>query len=374
MVVTHTLLHEKYHTTNTPHIMSQNRYNNKQYIEDVRSVANIDLPWKKLYNSSVLISGATGLIGSALVDVLMYKNNEGLNCKVYALCRNLKKAESCFSNWLNNMLLAIKSSDVNLPLNPPDFDTIGFVLHLASNTHPVLYATDPIGTICTNVIGLKNMLDLSANKNVKRFLFTSSVEVYGENRGDIDYFDERYCGYIDSNTLRAGYPESKRCGEALCQAYSKQKGLDIVIGRVARSYGPTMSLNDSRAISQFIVKGSRNEDIVLKSEGKQLFSYAYVTDTVSGLLTILLAGKSGDAYNIADENSNISLRNLAEMIADYSGTNVIFDLPNSVEASGYSKTTKALLNGTKLKELGWKPFYRIETGIPRTIDILKYLN
>ena len=249
-----------------------------------------------------------------------------------------------------------------------------YVLHLAANTHPMLYATDPIGTITTNLIGAQNMLDFSVEHNATRFLFASSNEMYGENRGDVEFFDEDYCGYINCNTLRAGYPESKRCSEALCQAFKQQKGLDVVIARLTRSYGPTMNMSDTKAVSQFIKKGIAGEDIVLKSDGTQYFSYTYMADAVSGLLWILLAGENGEAYNIADESGDIQLRDLAANIAAINGKNVVFEIPDAIEASGYSRVTKARLNGDKLKKLGWAPQYDIKTGMERTISILKSIN
>ena len=187
----------------------------------------------------------------------------------------------------------------------------------------------------------------------------------------LHFFREESCGYIDCNTLRAGYPESKRCGEALCQAYRKQKGMDIVIPRLTRSYGPTFLETDTKAISQFIKKGVQGEDIILKSAGTQFYSYTYVADAVSGLLTVLLKGEDGEAYNIADESSDITLRDLAELIAGISGKEVRFEIPDAVEAAGYSKATKARLDGHKLQALGWQPQYDIRTGIERTITILK---
>ncbi len=346
-------------------------YRSDIYIADIFQIANTELPWNKLRNKTILISGATGLLGSYLVDVLMQKNSEGLNCKVYALGRTQRKAEDRFSKWWGDKRLVFLPYDVNKPFVRDDVGTVDYVLHLASNTHPVQYATDPIGTITTNIIGLQNMLEFAVGHHATRFAFASSNEIYGENRGDVDLFDESYCGYIDSNTLRAGYPESKRCGEALCQAYKSQKDLDVVIPRFTRSYGPTMLLTDTKAISQFIRKGIAGEDIVLKSAGNQYYSYTYMADAVFGLLTVILCGESGEAYNIADEASNITLKDLAWIIANYAGRQVVFEIPDSVEAAGYSKATKALLDGNKLKKLGWKPFYTIQDGIPRTIDILR---
>ena len=151
----------------------------------------------------------------------------------------------------------------------------------------------------------------------------------------------------------------------------KQKGIDVCIPRLTRSYGPTMLMSDTKAISQFIRKGIAGEDIVLKSAGTQYYSYTYVADAVGGLLTVLLLGKSGEAYNIADEASDMQLKDLAALIARNSGTKVVFEIPDAVEAMGYSKATKARLDGSKLKELGWKPMYDLRSGIRRTIEILR---
>lgn len=348
-----------------------NLYSNNFYIEDVNLVASESLPWEKLHNRSIFFSGATGLIGSFLVDVLMQKNENGLNCTIYTLGRSAEKAKNRFLKWWDNRYFIFIQNDINNPLVLNELGNIDYVMHLASNTHPALYSLDPIGTINTNIIGLQNMLHFAAMHKSTRFLFASSNEIYGQNRGDVEFFDESYCGYIDSNTLRAGYPESKRCGEALCQAYKSQEGLDVVIARLTRSYGPTMLMSDTKAISQFIKKGIANEDIVLKSSGTQYYSYTYMADAVSGLLWILLAGKKGEAYNIAEEHSDIMLKDLAAIIAEIKGREVVFEAPDAVEAAGYSKATKARLDGHKLQELGWEPKFDIRSGIRRTIDILE---
>ena len=347
-------------------------YQNNLYMEDV---VNMDIPWEKLKDKRIMISGATGLIGSFLIDVILENNIiNKLNCMVYALSRNTEKAKIRFSKYSNDPHLIFIPYDVKNPFIQDNLKTIHYVLHLASNTHPLQYSTDPIGTITTNIIGIQNMLDFAVEHRATRFAFASSNEIYGENRGDVEFFDENYCGYINSNTMRAGYPESKRCGETLCQAYKAQKELNVVIPRFTRSYGPTMLMSDTKAISQFIKKGIAEEDIVLKSAGKQFYSYQYVADSVSGLLTILLCGKNGEAYNIAEEHSDIMLKDLAAAIADISGKKVVFEIPDSVEAAGYSTATKARLNGLKLQALVWKPKYDIKSGIERTIAILKEIH
>lgn len=345
------------------------------YQEDLRKIASAPfLPWSALQDSSLFISGATGMIGSCLIDAMMQINQDnGLNCKVFALSRNQQKARSRFAGWLDSSLLQIIEGDVNGVIPFPERNACDFVLHLASNTHPVAYATDPIGTITANIIGTKNMLDLAVRCHARRFLFASSNEIYGENRGDQELFDESYLGYLDCNTLRAGYPESKRCGEALCQAYRKQKSLDVVIARLTRSFGPTLQPSDTKAMSQFLRNGLNGDNIVLKSAGNQFYSYTYTADAVAGLLTVLLKGEDGLAYNVADSSCDIRLKDLAALIASAAGTQVIFDLPDAIESAGFSKATKARLDGTRLRNLGWAIQYPLKEAITRTLVILKDL-
>ena len=351
-----------------------NLYENFYYMEDVQLTSHLNLPWYKLQNKSLMISGATGLIGSFLIDVILEKNlKDNLNCTIYALGRNEKKAKFRFSRFFDSPHFVFIPYDVRLQLVRDDIETVDYIFHLASNTHPLLYATDPVGTITTNVIGTQNMLEFALKHNASRFVFASSNEIYGENRGDVELFDEDYCGYINCNTLRAAYPESKRCGEALCQAYKAQNGLDVVITRLTRSFGPTMLMSDAKAVSQFIKRGIAGEDIVLKSSGNQYYSFTYMADAVSGLLWSVLKGNSGEAYNISDEDGDITLKDLAETIAQICGKRVIFEIPDTVEAAGYSKVTKARLNGRKLQALGWRPQYNIKDGMERTIRILKSL-
>ena len=218
-----------------------NIYENELYLDDVDYAAKLDLPWEKIEGKTVLLSGATGLIGSFFIDVIIKKNlSDGLNCTICAMGRNEERARARFQPYAGNPNFVFIRHDVTEPLADEKPGKVDYVLHLASNTHPMLYATDPIGTIMTNITGLQNLLDFAADRFAGRFIFASSNEIYGENRGDTELFDEEYCGYINCNTMRAGYPESKRCGEALCQAYKAQKNLDVVIARFTRSYGPTM--------------------------------------------------------------------------------------------------------------------------------------
>lgn len=349
-------------------------YDSRLYMEDIKLVACCNYKWEMLRGKSVAISGGTGMIGSFIVDVLMYQNDVmDLDTHIYVLGRSREKACDRFGKYMACDKFHFVCHDINEQLDTADKlqSGIDYIIHAASNTHPAAYAGDPIGTISANVLGTKYFLDFAGKAGCKRFVFLSSVEIYGENRGDTDKFYEGYLGYIDCNTLRAGYPESKRTGEALCQAYRKQWGLDIVIPRLSRIYGPTMLMSDTKAISQFILKGAYGEDIVLKSEGTQLYSYAYVADAASAIIKLMLEGENGQAYNVASDASDLTLRELAEQIADYVGKNVVYELPDKAESTGWSKATKALLDCEKLKGTGWKSLYGMKDGIIRTIDILR---
>ena len=344
------------------------------YKEDLQLLAESSfIPWDRLAGKTLILSGGTGLIGSLLVDAIMQKNLQaGLNCDIYAIGRNEERGRERFLQWWDSKNFHFVRADVNKAFAEPSFaEDADFVIHLASNTHPVAYATDPIGTITTNITGAQNMLDLAvrSRKNC-RFVFASSNEIYGENRGDTECFRESDLGFIDCNTLRAGYTESKRCGEALCQAYRKQHNLECVIARLTRSYGPTLLSTDTKALSQFIRNALNREDIVLKSKGNQFYSYTYAADAVAGLLTVTLAGQDGEAYNIAEESFDIPLAEIAAILARLAGTHVVFDIPDAVEAAGFSKATKARLDGSKLRALGWRAGYNMEEGLRRTLSIL----
>ena len=386
---------------------------NKLYMEDIDRVAELPIEWEKLQGKSIMISGAIGMIGSTLIDVLMRKNAvSSLGVTVIALGRSAAKAGERFAEYLGSGNFCFAECDINDRESLEEGVSkalkaggdarsalsdaqgtemagnagraagaaegaagvrVDYVFHAASNTHPRAYANDPIGTVVTNIIGLNNLLDFAADHGCERFLFASSNEVYGENRGDTELFDEKYCGYIDCNTMRAGYPESKRAGEALCQAYIRQKNLDVVIPRFTRSFGPRLLESDTKALSQFLHKAVAGEDIVLKSEGTQFYSYTYVCDAVAGMLYCLMRGECGEAYNIADVSCDITLRDLAKILADTAGKKVVFELPDAVEAAGYSKATKARLDSAKLQALGWKAMFDIHTGLEHTVRILKEL-
>lgn len=346
--------------------------NSKWYKEDIKYIADSDVDWQELNNASILITGATGLIGTVFVDALMYKNkNDGLNVKIFALARNKEKIQNHFSDYRKDSLFKPVESDIAREIRVKE--NVDYIINLASNTHPVLYATEPIKTIDSIVTGTKNVLEFAAGHKVKRVINASSVEIYGENRGDTERFTEDYCGYIDCNTLRAGYPEGKRLSETLCQAFVAEKNLDVISARLGRVYGAPLLVSDTKATTQFIRSTVSGNDIILKSEGKQIYSYVYVADAVTAFLILLTKGVSGEAYNIASDEIK-SFRETAETLADINDKKILLQIPSETERKGYSVVQKALMDSSKIKMLGWRASYSLKKGLERTVYTLRSVN
>ena len=319
---------------------------------------------------SFFISGAAGLIGSYLTDLLAVADRMLLlGVRIVACDRDGRLLDARFPDGFSDAIVKLPVDVCVGDLPPGGFD---YVIHAASNTSPMDYARKPIDTIWSNVFGAKRLMDLAVRGSARRFLFCSSVEAYGRNNGDVDAFDESYSGYVDSNTVRAGYPSAKRCVEALCNAYAvEHPGFDFVIARIGRFYGPTVIAGDAKAPSQFVGNAVRGEDIVLKSEGTQLFSWGYVGDCATALLTLLQKGERGVAYNVADPGSVAMVKEFARFAADAAGARLAFAPQSQAERAAYSKIAKATMDVSRLTALGWSAAYHLREGIERTVRFIR---
>lgn len=335
------------------------------YREDIKHVASQNIPWKKLSNKNILVTGATGMIGSTLIDVLMSHQRQDYH--VYASGRNESKINSLFEKYIDNPYFHFLKHDVRKPL---ESDTVfNFIIAGAGVASPQLYSTDPVSVIKSNLWGVDNLLSYGVNHSLEKFLYVSSGEVYGEGDGRI--FTEDYSGYVDCTSLRSCYPSAKRTSESLCIAYSHQYKIDVSIARPCHVYGPNFSESDKRVYAQFIRNVLQNENIVMKSTGSQYRSWCYVVDCVSALLYILLKGENGEAYNIADENSNITIKELAETIAEIGHKKVIIDVPEETEKAGYNVVKKSLFSTDKLRSLGWSCSGTIKEKLEATVNALR---
>lgn len=337
---------------------------NKQnilYKEDIASILSVD-GINALKGKSFLITGATGMVGTHIIDALMALG--AIN--IHAVGRDKQKASERLGEYYDSPLFNFIEQDVCNPL--PDIP-VDFIIPLASNTHPLAYSQFPVETMLVNLKGAEHALNLAIKYDAV-ILYPSTVEVYGNAIGD-DVFTEDYTGHLNLATARACYTESKRSSEALCQSYISEKGAKVKIARLSRLFGPTMLMSDSKASSQFIKKAIAGEDIVLKSEGNQYFSYTYVTDAVKAMLHILIHGEYGVAYNISNEMCDVRLKEFASLCAKYNGKDIVFDLPSETERKGFSIAAKAILDNTRLKTIGWQPTYTMQDALHRTIETLR---
>ena len=338
------------------------------YSDDIREVAKLRLPWEELYNCNVLVAGATGLIGSCLVDVLMARPNRSYH--VYAMGRNLMRMEQLFGKYKTEDGFHTIIGDVTKPLSI--HQPVHYIIHAASGAAPSVFSNHPVEVMKANVNGVIHLMEYGIQHQLKRFLYISSGEVYGEGDGRV--FTEDYSGYVDCNTPRSCYPSSKRAAETLCASYAAEYGIDAVIARPCHIYGPNFTETDNRVYAQFIRNILKGEDIIMKSTGEQFRSWCYVVDCVSALLFVLLKGSSGQAYNIADPISVLTIKQLAEILADIGNCKVIMEVPSEIEKRGYNPVPKSVFSVSKLENLGWHISDDMNEKLRKTVNHLLFMN
>jgi len=312
---------------------------------------------------SVLVIGATGLIGSFMVDALLNYNCRVKECiRVYAMGRSMDRLKKRFGYSASDKLILVQHDIHNSLDMSIRYD---YIFHLASNADPGAYALYPVETISTNILGSLNVIEYAKVHKESKIVFTSTMEVYGET--DKDELEEADYGRIDYNQIRAGYPESKRTSELLYRSAVKQYGINVVIARLGYIYGPTMTDTDNKVVAEFIRNAVNGEDIVLKSEGKQRRTYCYVADTANGVFVLADRGANGEAYNVADKNSKVTIRELAEIVAEIGESNA--RMPETDKSA--VKVHHTVLDIEKLEQLGWAAKVGITEGIRRTVDMYR---
>lgn len=340
--------------------------------EDLDFIAESNIPFEKLNNSSILITGGTGLVGISIIRALLCVNRKkNMHIRIFALVRNEEKAKKLYGNLLNRKELELVVSDI---INISNFDfNVDYIIHCASVTASKIMIDKPVETINTAVLGTNNMLRLAASKKVKSFVYISSMEMYGTFEEENCVVSEEKLGYINPLKVRSNYPESKRMCENMCIAYLNEYNVPVKIARLAQTFGAGILPGENRVFAQFARSAIKGEDIILHTLGKSEGNYCYTRDMIKGVLTILLSGENGEAYNVSNPEAHITIYEMAKMVAEKIANNkikVIFDIPEN-NKFGYASDTKMLLNSDKLKALKWKPEVNLEGMYRRMILSMK---
>lgn len=342
-------------------------HKSKTYISDLDTSIAYTREIENLRAQSVLITGATGTIGSFVTDMLFrYNQIAQADIRVIAAGRDVQKL-----NWLYGDCTGFKSVQYDLSKEVQFDIPVDYIIHTAGNAHPAAFNGDPVGTIVNSVNSIYRLLEYGRSHGAKRLLYVSSGEVYGQGDLDLDEFVEGYSGYLDPQSPRSCYPMAKRATENLCASYSKQYGFETVVVRPCHTYGPCFTTSDNRANVQFMKNVLHGEDIVMKSAGTQMRSYNYVADCASALLTVLIMGNSGEAYNTANPDVRCTIAQLAEMIANKAGKEVVYADPDVVDLANRTPIAKQVLSSKKIEALGWTGAFSLEEGIEHTLKILQ---
>lgn len=338
--------------------------------QDLENIIATSLPWTCLAGQSILVTGASGFLPAYMVETILHLNDRGLNppAKVIAIVHNIYRAAKRFKAYLGRADLDLIEHDVSSP-----WDTtapVNWLIHAASPASPKNYLADPIGTISANIFGTHYLLDFACRKKVKGFLFFSSGDIYGPKPSRIPTGEEDY-GPLDPLDVRSCYAEGKRAAEALCLAWHRQHGSPIYIVRPFHTYGPGMNLDDGRIFTDIIRDVCNWRNIRLTSDGSSTRSFAYLADATIGFWTVLLRGKVGTAYNVANDNGEISILDLGRLLVSlYPERKLQLEVNCArvdLSYSSISEIKRSRPDISRIRSLNWEPTTNVSDGFQRTI-------
>lgn len=344
---------------------------NSVLLEDVDMIISEKIQWDKLRNKTVLITGASGMVGVYMVHTLLRLNDKyDYKIQVEAMVRNANKLPKEVRDR-EDVKVVIHDVSTPITLETP----IDFIIHAASPASPLIMQKQPVEVIAANVMGTFYTLALAKEKKVEGYLFISSREIYGQPKESQEFFLEDTYGFVDQLNPRSCYSEGKKAAETMCVCFREEYGVNAKIARLAHTYGPGMSIYDGRVQADFLNNVYHNQNIVLKSEGTAIRTYTYIADAVAGLFMILL-NSNDDVYNIGNEEGKVSIKELAEiMVQIYPERNLKleFDIPEG-GTKGTAPYTLGILSSEKLRKIGWKPRYTVKDGFARTLKYLEIEN
>lgn len=316
---------------------------------DVKEFAKTFAPSQELSHATFLITGATGLIGSTLVHCLLALDEQ---ITIIAPLRNEDKAITMFTAEEQEHIRFIECDIVNYDYN--QLSGIDYIVHCAAPTASKFFIEYPVETFDIIYNGTKVLLDYAKGNNIKGFVYLSSLEVYGEIHDGSKPITENIQGYLDPLSVRSSYPMAKRAVENLCCLYASEYGVPAKIARLTQTTGAGIAKDDNRVIAQFTRLAAMGQDIVLHTTGEAARPYCYTIDAISAILYIMLKGTPGEAYNVANEETYISARGMAEYLRDEFNPNISVRVELN-DNMGYAPATKLPLSTKKLQSLGWKP-------------------
>lgn len=338
--------------------------------QDLEQLSRATLPWQRLRGKTVLVSGAAGFLASYLVQALLAVDRaHQLDMRVIGVARSMGSVNARLQSCLANPHFSLVLQDVAQAL-PSDFPRADFIIHAASQASPKYYGVDPVGTLLANTVGTQHLLDHALRSKAEGFLFFSSGEVYGVPLQSDALVTETDYGYLDPMQVRSCYAESKRLGETMCSAWAQQHGLHANVVRPFHTYGPGMALDDGRVFADFVADVVASRDIVLKSDGLAQRPFCYIADATLGFLTVLLLGEKAQAYNIANPDAEVSMRDLASTLAGlFPERKIAVRFENAQSGNAYLKSpvARSCPSIDKARALGWSPATDIATGFSRTI-------
>lgn len=330
-----------------------------RYIDDLRkAISNTNL--SDLTGKTIFITGGLGLIASAIADVLIVDGKT----TIYIGARSEQKFQKRFSGYE-----AVKFVQYDALV---DFDSSirpDYIICGAGLASPELYTTMPVETVLSNFDGVHTLLEFAKHNSTSRLLYISSSEVYGK-KVSIDPFIEGEYGVIDIDNIRSSYAIAKRASEMLCKAYTSEYCVDTIIVRPGHVYGPSAQKSDKRLSSDFAYKAANGENLEMKSSGLQKRSYCYSVDCAIQILTALISGESGQAYNIGND-SVTTIKKLAELYAKAGNVELITKNPTEEELKTFNPMRNSSLDNRKVKELGYRDTFSVEEGVNHTVEILK---
>ncbi|SNV61793.1 NAD-dependent epimerase/dehydratase family protein [Veillonella rodentium] len=321
-------------------------------------------------NQRILVTGATGLIGSMFIKLLLIADEvHKLDLHIIGHVRSKDKAKSIFGDFLNRE--GIELIDTSLDAVDVSCD---YILHSAAPTQSKFFVEHPVETIHTSVSGTEAMLELGHRNKVKKLIYLSSMEQYGVPNESGQVMTEDQSGYLDHLNVRSSYSESKRLCECYCKSYAVEYNVPAVIARLAQTFGPGVPVSDNRVFMQFTKSAIANEDIVLHTKGDTMSNYCYITDALSAILVLMHKGQAGEAYNVCNDEETRSIASIANLVAHHVSqdrSQVIFDIPDDVNGLGYAPTVHMFLSSKKLKSLGWEPKISMEEAYIRLAEYIR---